>query len=108
MTTPERRITPRFNLHTPLYFYRLKEFSGDVQRAKSLNLSTRGVSFLTSLSLFVGEVIEVMIEIPKRVSGLQAVNRRFIARVTYVERDSTEQGSSKIGVQLLYYESGPV
>lgn len=40
MLTPERRVTPRFNLHTPLSFRRM-EAPSKQEQARAINISTR-------------------------------------------------------------------
>jgi hypothetical protein len=104
MATTDRRITPRFKLHTPLSFHRMEALSEGEQRAKAINISTRGVYFTTDLVLRVGEAVELLLEMPKRVTGAKASSRRFTGRVTHVELKNMPQGLSGIGVQLLYYE----
>ena len=104
MATPERRITPRFKLQTPLSFHRTEECSGSEQQAKAINIAASGVYFATSLAMSVGEFIEVLIELPRRVTGLQAICRRFTGRVTHIEGEGMPQGLSRIGVLFLYYE----
>jgi hypothetical protein len=52
----------------------------------------------------VGEFIEVLIEIPRRVTGLEAICRKFTGRVTHIEGEGMPDGLSKIGVLFLYYE----
>jgi hypothetical protein len=104
MATSERRITPRFNLHTPLSFHRMETPYEGEQRAKAINISTRGVYFATGLAMCVGEAVEVLLEIPKRVTGTSGGIRRFAGRVTHVQSKNMPEGLSGIGVQLLYYE----
>jgi hypothetical protein len=104
MATSERRITPRFKLRTPLSFHRMEALSEGEQQAKAINISTRGVYFTTDLELHVGEAVELLLEMPKRVTGAKASSRRFTGRVTHVELKNMPQGLSGIGVQLLYYE----
>lgn len=77
MASSERRITPRFKLHTPLSFHRLEALSEGEQQANAINISTRGVYFATSLVLRVGEAAELLLEMPKRVTGAKASSRRF-------------------------------
>jgi len=103
VVSPERRITPRFKLHTRLSFHRIGSLSEGEQQARSINISTRGVLFATNLAMSVGETVEVVLEIPKRVSGMNANIHRFTGRVAHIE--STKVGTSFIGVQLLYYEN---
>ena len=104
MAISERRITPRFKLHTPLSFHRMETLSEGEQQAEAINISTRGVYFTTDLVLRVGEAVELLLEMPKRVTGAKASSRRFTGRVTHVELKNMPQGLSGIGVQLLYYE----
>jgi len=104
MATSERRITPRFKLHIPLSFHRIEESCEDAQQAKAINISTRGVYFMADRAMCVGEALEVLLQMPKRVTGIRGATRRFIGRVSHVEVQSTVQGQTGIGVQLLYYE----
>jgi hypothetical protein len=104
MVMSERRITPRFKLHTPLSFHRMEALSEGEQQAKTINISTRGVYFTTNLVLRVGEAVELLLEMPKRVTGAKVSSRRFTGRVTHVELENMPRGLSGIGVQLLYYE----
>ena len=104
MSTRERRITPRFNLHTALSFHRMDAPSEGEQQTKAINISTRGVYFVTSLAMLVGEAVEILLEIPKRVTGTEASIRRFTGRVRHVESENMPAGISAIGVELLYYE----
>jgi hypothetical protein len=71
---------------------------------KAINISTRGVYFTTNIMLLVGEPLEVILEMPKRVSGASVGIGRFAGRVTHIERKNLPQGLSGIGVQLLYFE----
>jgi hypothetical protein len=104
MAISERGITPRFKLHIPLFFHRMEALSEGEQQAKAINISTRGVYFTTNLALRVGGAVELLLEMPKRVTGAKASARRFTGRVTHVELTNMPVGLSGIGVQLLYYE----
>ena len=104
MSTSENRITPRFKLQTRLSFHRMEMISGGEHQARAINISTRGVYFATSVILCVGEAVEVLLDMPKRVSGVKAGMRRFAGRVTHVESKNMPEGLSGVGVQLLYYE----
>lgn len=102
MLTFERRITPRFNLRTPLSFHRM-EAPSKREQARAINISTRGVYFITNLDICVGEAVEILLEVPQRVTGSKAMNRRFAGRVAHAESNMA-RGQTGIGVQLLYYE----
>jgi len=108
--TPDRRISQRFKLRSLLSFSRVKLLAEGKQRTKAIDISTTGVCFATSLDVSVGEVLEVLLEIPRRVTGEKTIARKFTGRITYivpiVPHDGAS-GHSRIGVQLLYYEAGP-
>jgi hypothetical protein len=104
MATSDRRITPRFKLHTPLTYHRMESVSDGAQAANAINISTRGVYFASSLGICVGDTLEVSLEVPRRVTGSKPINRRFAGRVTHVESQCMPLGQSGIGVQFLYYE----
>jgi hypothetical protein len=104
MGTSEHRVTPRFNLRTRLSFHRTESPLGGEHQAKAINISTRGVYFATSVALCVGEALEVLLEMPKSVTGSKEGIRRFTARVTHIESKNMLPGVSGIGVQLLYFE----
>jgi len=85
MATLEHRITPRFKLNTRLSFHRMKTLSEGEHQARAINISTRGVYFATNVILCIGEALEVLLEMPKRVTGVKAGIRRFAGRVTHIE-----------------------
>jgi len=105
MSESDRRRAPRFNFHIPLSFHRKGLPSAVEHRANSINVSAAGVSFVTTLPLPIGEVLEVQMEIPKRVTGFEASSRRFTGRVIHAESKHTPKGESAIGVQLLYSDT---
>jgi hypothetical protein len=105
MFGPDQRNTPRFKLQTSLSFSRLQPWFGGGHQARAVNVSTTGVCFATSLVMSVGEVIEVSLEIPKRVTGVTATTRRFTGRITRIDCDANVAERSLVSVQLLYSEA---
>ncbi len=104
MVASERRITPRLKLHTAFTFHRMKQLSEYEHHARAVNISTGGICFATSLAFAVGEEIEVLLEMPKQVTGAETNCRRFTGRVVHVGSEISHRGRRRIGVQLLYYE----
>jgi hypothetical protein len=104
MPTSEQRITPRFRFRTPMSFHRMEPVSGAEHQVKATNISTTGVYFTTKIVLCVGEAVEVLLKMPKRVSGVKTGIRGFAGRVTHVESKNMPPGVFGIGVQLLYFE----
>jgi hypothetical protein len=103
----DRRSTPRFKLQTTLTFNRRRPLSDSEHKAKAINMSSTGVCFATGLDMSVGEVIEVVLVIPQRVTGSATVRRKFAGRITHIELDYEVLKDSRVGVQLLYGEASP-
>jgi hypothetical protein len=108
MFVSDRRTTCRRKLHLPLRFHRQNALIERENGATSVNVSTRGVYFISSLPLSVGEKIEVSMKMPRKITGEKASKRLFTGRVTHVNSQGTPPGYSTIGVHFLYYvlESG--
>jgi hypothetical protein len=70
----------------------------------TINISTEGLYVVTTLVMSVGETIEILTEMPERVSGAKVIIQRFMGRVARVESKNMPKGQSGIGVQLLYYQ----
>jgi hypothetical protein len=104
MATAESRITPRYKIETPFTFRRIEVPSEGERHAKALDISTRGVYFTTNLAMRVGEVVELLLRMPRQVAGSNSPLRRFVGRVTHVDSNSLPQGQSGVGVHLLYWE----
>jgi hypothetical protein len=104
MAASERRITPRFKLHGPLSFHRMETVYDGEHHSRTIDISTRGVYFATKITLSVGEAVEVLLKMPKRVTGVKTILGRFTGRVTHIESKNMPLGVSGIGVQLLCFE----
>jgi len=91
-----------------LRFHRQNALIEGENGATSVNVSTSGVYFISSVPLSVGEKIEVSMKMPRKVTGEKASKRLFTGRVTHVNSQGTPPGYSTIGVHFLYYvlESG--
>jgi len=103
MATPEKRITLCFKLRTPLSFHRMETLSGSAHQGKAINISTSGVYFATNSTVCVGETVEVLLEMPKRIAWVKVSVRRFAGRVTNMAWENLPRGASEIGEQSLYY-----
>jgi hypothetical protein len=99
----ERRTTCRRQLHLPLRFHRQNALIEGENGATSVNVSTSGVYFVSSLPLLVGEKIEVLMKMPRQITGERPSRRLFTGRVTHVNSQGAPPGYSTIGVHLLYY-----
>jgi hypothetical protein len=105
MSTSERRYTHRYGLRVPLVFCAVHSALTNGHPAKSLNISSRGVYFVTSHPVFVGLPVQVVMRMPKRIAGMPATERVFTGRVSHVEWKDVPGGSSGVGVEFFYWEN---
>lgn len=68
-----------------------------------MNISRRGVYFVTDLDVSIGLPVQVRLTMPEEVVGNQAGVWCYTGRVVHVERLGSN-GTSGVGVQFLYYE----
>src|SRR5260370_39260010 len=64
MTIPERRYTHRFGLKVPMVFCPVHSPLANGHHTKSINISSRGVYFVTSHPVFVGLPVQVRLRMP--------------------------------------------
>jgi hypothetical protein len=69
MATSECRVTPRLRLPTPISVNRMEVPSGAEEKTKAVNISTRGVYFLSNREMSVGEALEVRLASAKAADG---------------------------------------
>ena len=106
MTTAlERRYTHRYGLKVPLVFCPMHSPLADGHQAKTINISSRGVYFVTSQPVSVGLLVQVLLRMPKRIAGALSTQRVFAGRVSHVESKDVASGSSGVGVEFFYWEA---
>jgi len=103
MSVYERRIARRFILNVPLQLLPIKAPSQAARTVETMNISTRGVYFTTDLPLSQGQLVQVLLQMPKRDYGNVVSARRFTGRVAHVDPNGFANGMSGVGVQFLYY-----
>ncbi|MGB2628662.1 MAG: PilZ domain-containing protein [Candidatus Acidiferrum sp.] len=104
MASSNRRITPRFQIPTPVLYKRVGDAPENERFAETIDVSTTGVYFTSDVPLRVAETIEILLNIPWKISGISSATRRFVGRVTRVDRNDRDETEWGIGVQLLYWE----
>jgi hypothetical protein len=107
MTTSERRYTHRYGWKVPLVFCPMHSPLTDGHPSKSMNISSRGVYFVTSQPVFVGLPVQVFLWMPRRIAGTQPTERVFTGRVSHIEWTEVPSGSSGVGVEFFYWEVPP-
>jgi len=103
MTRPERRLAERFNLKIPLRI-RIAKPATLERTAESLNISTRGISFTTKVSLCKGTPVHLTFEMPEEVTHKAASEWRCTGHVVHVQPNSSPKGATCVGVRFDCYE----
>jgi PilZ domain len=100
---PERRFLPRVDLEIPMRLRHATKATPE-QACQTINVSVLGAYFSVDVALKVGELVQVLIELPKKVTGKQTAHYCFTARVVHVEPDGPAQGKHGVGVNFYSYE----
>jgi hypothetical protein len=103
MSASERRTAHRFILSVPLQLQLIQAPSLAARELKTMNISTRGVYFATDLPICQGQLVQVLLQMPKEISGNVMNERRFTGRVAHVDSNGFANGMSGVGVQFLRY-----
>jgi len=72
---------------------------------ESENLSKGGVFFATDLALKMGERIELLLKMPREITGVRASEWQCTGYVVRVERVSSLRGQFGVGVKFDCYEA---
>ena len=103
MTRTEQRLAERFDLKIPLRV-RIAKPAALEHTVESLNVSTRGISFATDLSLCKGTPVHLAFEMPEEVTHKPASEWRCTGHVVHVRRNGSPQGATCVGVGFDCYE----
>src|SRR5713226_2559336 len=85
MNSNKRRVAPRMNLRIPLRFRPITIPTLPEQRAETLNLSQNGVFFATDYHLTVCSPVELLLKMPRELTGKESSEVLCNARVVDVE-----------------------
>jgi hypothetical protein len=100
---PERRFLPRVNLQIPARIRHATKANPE-QSCQTINVSMLGAYFSVDVPPKVGELVQVLIELPKKVTGKQTAHYCFTAMVVHVEPDGPAQRKHGVGVHFYSYE----
>jgi hypothetical protein len=100
----ERRDSHRYGLRVPLVFCPMHSPISNGHLAKSINISSRGVYFVTSHPVFVGLPLQVRLRMPARIAGTIPIDRIFDGRVAHIEWKNVPSGCCGVGVEFFYWE----
>lgn len=103
VSSPDRRLTRRHSLKTPLRV-RIWKSTAPEQRAESLNLSQHGVYFATESPLREGETVEILLKMPEEITDEPTTEWRCTGHVVRVDRVDAVRGKVGVGVRFDCYE----
>ena len=99
----DRRGALRYNFKVPLRV-RLSKSVVPEQRARSENLSGRGIYFATNSPLHIGTAVEVLLKMPEEITGQLTTEWLCSGHVVRVESIDSPAGKLGVGVQFDCYE----
>lgn len=100
---PERRLSQRHNVKTALRV-RLWKSPLPEQRAESINLSERGILFVTDTIFQKSEAIEILLKMPEEITGEPSTEWRCTGLVVRVQSVNSPKGKLGVGVRFDCYE----
>jgi hypothetical protein len=74
------------------------------QACQTINVSMLGAYFSVDVAPKIGELVQILIELPEKVTRKQTAHYCFTARVVHVEPDSPAQCKYGVGVNFYSYE----
>ena len=103
MRQSERRFLPRVNLQIPMRLRHATKASPE-QSCQTINVSMLGVYFSAEVPPEVGELVQVLIGLPEKVTGKKTAHYCFTARVVHVEERRPVPSKNGVGVNFYSYE----
>lgn len=100
----DRRLVPRHRIQIRLRV-RMPGSAGPGNWAQSENLSKGGVFFASDLSLKIGERIELLLKMPREITGVRASEWLCTGQVVRVEKASSRRCQFGVGVKFYCYEA---
>jgi hypothetical protein len=74
------------------------------ERAESVNLSQRGIYFVTNSQFQEGEALEILLKMPEAITGEPPTEWRCTGLVTRIESVDSRKGKFGVGVRFDCYE----
>jgi hypothetical protein len=99
----ERRFLPRINLQIPIRLRQATKATPEHQ-CETINVSMLGAYFSANIAPKMGDLVQVLIELPEKVTRKQTAHYCFTARVVHVEKDRPVPGKNGVGVNFYSYE----
>ena len=99
----DRRLTERYPIKTAV---RVRVWKADApeKKAVSLNLSQRGIFFLSDSLVAKGEILEILLKMPEEITGEPTTEWRCTGHVVRVEPMESPKGKFGVGVHFYCYD----
>jgi hypothetical protein len=104
LSRAELRLTPRYKLKIPFLFCMINSPLEFGHTAKTLNISRRGIFFVTEHPLSVGLPVRLLLQMPSKCGGKPATRIVMTGRVSHVAEKWRGQTGSGVGVEFFYSE----
>ena len=99
----ERRVARRLQFKTALRVRVWKSLSEE-RSAESENLSATGTFFATEAPLAIGSAVEILVKMPKEITGKAAVEWRCTGHVVRIQPVDSRRGKLGVGVHFDCHE----
>lgn len=99
----DRRLTERYAIKTPV---RVRIWKADApeKKAVSLNLSQRGIFFISDSLVAKGEILEILLKMPEEITSEPTAEWRCTGHVVRVEPMESPKGKFGVGVHFYCYD----
>lgn len=98
----DRRLAERHALRMPVQL-RLRAAEKQEEKVEAENISRRGVFFRTDLPLDKGATLDLLLEMPEKISGVRPAQWVCLGHVARVEEDDARRAKRGVGVEFDFY-----
>src|ERR1700686_372285 len=99
LSRAELGLTTRYKLKIPFIFFMLNSSLEFQHAARTLNISRRGIFFVTEHPLSVGLPVRLLLQMPSKCGGKPATRIVMTGRVSHIPENWRGQSGSGVGVE---------
>ncbi len=99
----ERRSTPRFSQKSPVRFRPADLQGKSYLTGETVNISAQGVYFVTDSRPLVGALIQLVVAMPREITGKPPAEYCFTGRVARIQPIRSMDGKWGVAVQFYYH-----
>jgi hypothetical protein len=103
MRLSDRRLAHRFSLAIPLFIREWKTTAPE-KRVQSVNVSERGVYFVTDTPVVEGTMLQIRLAMPMEITGSASAEWRCTGKVMGVQPTNSVGAPLGVRVRFDYYE----